>query len=275
MSASQQFWRNPNGLSNKSVWPLPCRTCPTFLALAEKSAPIRQFAADDILGKRGISRLPWNRINYQHAFPDLQLSVPRIDINLTNPASHAGTFRRGILYVRIGGQLFTLDVCSKCVALCQMSRVDPARRLKVGGQPFCAMHAARRLAEEAREVGGGSLFSVAIVFARIEYESWLIAGASSLGGKSFSDGRKELPAVIRPPQSDLEIAPRDAKGWFRSVMQTGYKPTRDQAELTRLVDLDLIRQREMRSFRRLEAAIQELVGAIRSGNHAVTPTLDP
>jgi len=55
-------------------------------------------------------------------------------------------------------------------------------------------------------------------------------------------------------------------------MNTGYKPTRDQAELTRLVDLNVIRQQKMRSFRRLESAITELINAIRSGEHAVTPT---
>ena len=55
-------------------------------------------------------------------------------------------------------------------------------------------------------------------------------------------------------------------------MKTGYKPTRDQAELTRLVDLNMIRQQGMRSFRRLESAVGDLVKAIRCGEHAVTPT---
>jgi hypothetical protein len=54
-------------------------------------------------------------------------------------------------------------------------------------------------------------------------------------------------------------------------MSTGYKPTRDQAELTRLIDLDEIRSQGMRSFRRLESAVKEMVGAIRSGVHMVTP----
>jgi hypothetical protein len=145
--------------------------------------------------------------------------------------------------------------------------------VKVEGKPFCAMRAARRLAEETRKVGGGSLFSVAIVFAFTEFESWLIAGAKSLAGVRFSAGRGEFPEMIGEIPCDPESAPRGAKEWFRRVMKSGYSPTRDQAELTRLVDLDLIRQQGMRSFRRLECAIKELVSAIRSGEHAVTPTV--
>ena len=153
--------------------------------------------------------------------------------------------------------------------------LDGDSRTKVDGEPFCAMRAARRLADEARKVGGGSLFSVAIVFACMEFESWLIAGVKSLAGKQFADGRREIPEVVQQVPRDPESAPRDAKGWFRSVMNTGYKPTRDQAELTRLVDLNLIRQQRMRSFRRLESAVKELVNAILSGEHAVTPTSKP
>ncbi len=142
---------------------------------------------------------------------------------------------------------------------------------KVDGQPFCAARAARRLAEEARKVGGGSLFSVAIVFACMEFESWLIAGVESLKGKAFSDGRAGIPNTVQEIPRDPERVPRDAKGWLGRAMK-GYSPSRDQAELTRLVDLDAIRQNSVRSFRRLEDAIRELVGAIRSGQHAVTPT---
>jgi hypothetical protein len=151
--------------------------------------------------------------------------------------------------------------------------LDGDSRMKVDGQPFCAMRAARRLADEARKVGGGSVFSVALVFACMEFESWLIAGAQSLAGKRFEDGRIEFPETITGIPSNPESAPRDAKGWLRGLMKkTGYSATRDQAELTRLVDLDLIRQKGMRSFRRLESAIDGLVNAIRSGEHAVTPT---
>ena len=56
-----------------------------------------------------------------------------------------------------------------------------------------------------QKVGAGKLFSVAIVFVCMEFESWLIAGIESLLGKPFSDGRKGFraysPRIAGPPQS--------------------------------------------------------------------------
>ena len=141
------------------------------------------------------------------------------------------------------------------------------------GQKFCAAQAAHLLVQEAEKVGAGKLFSLAIVFACMEFESWLIAGVDSLVNKPFSDGRSGIRTLTQPIPSDPEKDPRDAKGWFWKTMTMGYKPTRDQAELTQLVDLNAIRSREMRSFHRLESAIHGLVDAIRSGKHTVTPTL--
>jgi hypothetical protein len=153
--------------------------------------------------------------------------------------------------------------------------VDGDSPMQVDGQPFCAMRAAHHLAREAQEVGGGTLFSLAIVFACMEFESWLIAGAASLRGQKFLDGRIEIPETLQLPSCpDPETSPRDAKRWLRKIMTTGYKPTRDEHELTRFVDLDLVRGRGMRSFRRLEAAVRELVEAIRRDEHVVTPAQD-
>lgn len=150
--------------------------------------------------------------------------------------------------------------------------LDGDSSTKVDGQPFCAMRAAQRLAAEAQEVGAGTLFSTVIVFACMEFESWLIAGVESLVGATFADGRKEISRLTERVPDDPESAPRDAKGWFRKIMATGYKPARDQADLTRLVDLNAIRSHQnMRSFRRMEVAIHEMIAAVRSGNHAVTP----
>ncbi len=151
--------------------------------------------------------------------------------------------------------------------------LDGDSKANADGQPFCAMSAARQLAAEAQEAGAGCLFSTAIVFACMEFESWLIAGAESLVNKPFTDGRSGIRTLSQPIPSDPEKAPRDAKGWFRKTITMGYKPTRDQAELTRLVDLNAIQSREMRSFHRLESAIHGLVDAIRSGKHTITPPL--
>ena len=145
---------------------------------------------------------------------------------------------------------------------------------KVGRDAFCAAIVARALAKEAMEVGAGSTFSVAIVFSRQEYESWLIAGITSFAGKTLPDGRLAAPADVKAPEGDVEKSPRDAKGWLSKVVQGGYKPTRDQAALTDLLDLQLVRDQGLRSFRRLESAVAELVAAIRSESHVATPS-DP
>ena len=56
-------------------------------------------------------------------------------------------------------------------------------------------------------------------------------------------------------------------------MAQGYKETSDQEPLTKLLldDLDLVRKRGMRSFRRLENALAQLVEACACGKHVVTP----
>jgi hypothetical protein len=141
---------------------------------------------------------------------------------------------------------------------------------RVGTDPFCAATEASSLAREAAPVGGGVIFSVAVVFARQEYESWLIAGIESLAGKRLPDGRA-IAKNANAPQGDLEESPRDAKGWFSTVIEAGYKPTRDQAALTDLIDLQVVRNRKLRSFQRLESALAELVSAVRSEKHVATP----
>jgi hypothetical protein len=142
---------------------------------------------------------------------------------------------------------------------------------RVGGNPFCASEVARSLAIEAVDTGAGSTYSAATVFACQEFESWLIAGIESVAGKPFPDGRIRVKIGTKPPDGDLEQNPRAAKEWLREAMVDGYKPTRDQASLTRLIDLQLIRNRKMRSFQRLESAVEELVTAIRDDAPIVTP----
>jgi len=140
-------------------------------------------------------------------------------------------------------------------------------------QKFCAADAAKLLTAEAQKVGAGKLFSVAVVFACMEFESWLISGIESLKGKSLPDGRKgipsDLPNNVSVP-SDPEKAPRDAKRWLNKVIK-GYSPTRDQAALTHIVDLNLIHN-SSRSFRRLKSALDVLVNAICSGRHVLSPS---
>jgi hypothetical protein len=139
---------------------------------------------------------------------------------------------------------------------------------------FCPGKLACRLAEWAQKVGAGKLFSVACVVARQEYESWLVACSRELAGALLSDGRQGIESNTGPPAGDLELSPRSAKDWLDKHMKEGYKPTRDQVELTRLMinHLNVLRTRNLRSFSRIEKSIQALITAFESGNHCVTPT---
>ena len=110
-----------------------------------------------------------------------------------------------------------------------------------------------------------------MVFARQEYETWLIAGVASLAGRGLPDGRL-IESQCESAEGDLEASPRDAKGWLDNIIEGGYKPTRDQAALTRLVDLEVIRARKLRSFRRLESAVSSLLEAIRRDRPIVSPS---
>lgn len=134
-------------------------------------------------------------------------------------------------------------------------------------EPFCAMSVAREFAREARSVGAGAKFSVACVFACLEFESWLIAAAA---------GMVKLPAgrvLTLPPQlpADPETAPRSAKAWLNGVLSGGYRATLDRSVLTQAIDLDVLRSANLRSFRRCEDAVAELVAAIRTGKQIASP----
>jgi hypothetical protein len=80
-----------------------------------------------------------------------------------------------------------------------------ARTFPAGSQSlFCAATAAKLMTIAAAEAGAGKIFSLAVVFACVEYESWIIAGAESLAGKSFKDGRPGLPRGLKFPAGDPE-----------------------------------------------------------------------
>jgi hypothetical protein len=136
---------------------------------------------------------------------------------------------------------------------------------KFGDQDFCARTAAKFFAQSSESVGGGKIFSVAVVFARQEYESWFIAGWESLPGQN--------PEISVPPA--IEEAPRNAAGWLNSNLQGGYKKISDQLRLTQAVDLQIVRNRGLRSFRRLENALFQLIIALRTGTSIATPADAP
>jgi hypothetical protein len=95
----------------------------------------------------------------------------------------------------------------------------------IGGRPFCARLNAAELVQRAISVGAGVQFSVAVVFACCEFESWLIAGVKSLAGRPLPpDNRPGIPADVEPPDGDLEEHPRGAKEWLSRQIDGGYDP---------------------------------------------------
>jgi hypothetical protein len=179
---------------------------------------------------------------------------------------HAKEWRRYLLAARkrkgCEGILLLLDGDAKPI---RWSPEDPSRE-------FCAADIARRLAREAAQEGAGIRFSVAVVFARREYESWFICGIDSLRGKPLPGGRSGVRADAEAYDGDTDEHPREAKGWIARQMPHGYKPTTDQEALTRLLDIDQVRVRS-RSFRRLEHAAHELLEALQSGQHVASPAV--
>ena len=99
---------------------------------------------------------------------------------------------------------------------------------KILGQNFCARDVARYLAGLARDAGAEKLFSVAVVFACQEFESWILTCADRIAGLNLADGRPGVRAETIRPQQDLEKRPRNAKGLLGEKMEFGYNPVRDQ-----------------------------------------------
>ncbi|MEZ5299835.1 MAG: DUF4276 family protein [Verrucomicrobiales bacterium] len=117
----------------------------------------------------------------------------------------------------------------------------------------CPFEIASRIGAEAAKAGAGSSFSLAVVLARQEFESWFVAAAGHLAGKDLPDGRPGLAKDASSPP-DPETEPRDAKGWLGRQMRFGYKPTRDQAQFAKMIDdLQILRDKGLRSFTRFES----------------------
>jgi hypothetical protein len=133
--------------------------------------------------------------------------------------------------------------------------------------PFCAATAAKNMAAKAVSAGAGKIFSLTVVFACAEYETWLVAGVESLAGRQLRDGRLALPPNVKFPAGDPES---HGKRWLEQNC-VNYRPTRDQSALTELLDFQFIRAKKLRSFTRLEHAVDQLLGAVAKNHHISTP----
>lgn len=130
-----------------------------------------------------------------------------------------------------------------------------------GKRTMCLVEVARELADRARTAGAGKMFSVGVVFLLQEFESLFIAGYESLP--------KRKSGVQLP--ENVEEAPRNAKGWLKKHLEDGYGEIPNQKEMAEIVDIELIRQQNLKSFGRLERAVAELARAFMTGEHVSTP----
>ncbi len=133
---------------------------------------------------------------------------------------------------------------------------------------FCAATAAKSMAAAALSVGAGKTFTLSVVFACSEYETWLIAGVESLAGRHLGDGRLVVPSKVKFPAGDPES---HGKRWLEENC-VNYRPTRDQSALTELLDFQFVRANKLRSFTRLEHALDELIEAVAKDKHVSTPS---
>jgi hypothetical protein len=131
----------------------------------------------------------------------------------------------------------------------------------------CAKTLAEGFSVRIRKMG--AKHPVVSVIANYEYETWLLASVESIAGHDF-EGKPGLPAGLQSPENVETLS--GIKGWFTARFPKGrpYKETEDQPAMTRLIDIEIVRQRS-RSFRRLCHAVEQIVEAIDNGQMIVTP----
>lgn len=163
--------------------------------------------------------------------------------------------------------------------VCEMARALPGcegllltRDADVPDQPDadCPKFVAPEVARWLRDLS--LTFPVALVLFYKEFESLFLAGAEGMAGREVTDARGRVLVTIPAGVAAHPVpeTPRDAKGWVRSNLVAGYKPTLYQAPLTRLLDFDDRHLKALPSFLRLVSALRFLA-AHRGKEGAVYP----
>lgn len=149
--------------------------------------------------------------------------------------------------VKSGSFLNDADYFNRYVALAA------AKAAQAGGfvvilldcEDDCPATLGPELLRRARAIRPG--VEIGVFLAYREYETWFIAAAESLRGRSG------LPAdLVAPAAPELY---RDAKGWFSERMPMPYDPIVHQLDFTRVFDLDQAAGND--SFRRLRERIRQ------------------
>lgn len=110
---------------------------------------------------------------------------------------------------------------------------------------------------------------VVVIVVQREYEAWFLASMETIAGRR-KNGMPGLRDNVHC-DGDPENYP-DPKAWINARLSRGYSysETRDQENLTKLINLQIVRTRS-RSFRRLIHAVEEIVVMAQQGQVSVTP----
>lgn len=135
---------------------------------------------------------------------------------------------------RVGrGRLLKPGELERYVELIAM-RTGPDGRILIllDADQDCPAQLAPRLLERARRARGDRM--IGVVLAKVEFEAWFLACASSLGQKG----------ILRRPQEDHSEpeSVRDAKGWLAARLPGGYSETLDQPALAAVMDITAARK---------------------------------
>jgi hypothetical protein len=129
-----------------------------------------------------------------------------------------------------------------------------------GRQQFCPVTTGHYVVDLAsKKTRAGQNYSFAVVFARQEFESWILAGYPSFAEHTVDN--------------DLENHPRNAKKEIEKLTKQPYREVVDQIKYTREIDLELLlnRQPPIRSFYRFNHALHQMSESICSGRFVCTP----
>ena len=151
------------------------------------------------------------------------------------------------------GQLRKPDRLERAVRLACRVANDVAILILLDADDDCPAELGQDLLKEVRSIAGPNV-PVAVVVAKAEYESWLLAGLDSLRG------RRGVRANAVAPVDPESI--RGAKEYLQRQMEPGryYSETVDQPALTQMLDLDRARQRSP-SFDKLWREVERLTAS--------------
>lgn len=112
-------------------------------------------------------------------------------------------------------------------------------------------------------------YPTVVVVANKDYEAWFLPFISTMAGQKIS-GR----LLIKAGLSSIETTDgQKGKSWIEANddLSSPYNEPDDQPPLTELIDISNAALKKMRSFKRLEDAIEELILAVDARKSIVTP----